>query len=154
MNNGLIPSGGASAILPPDFTFRELPTNTYKLHINEGVKDYISGYTDGADAVKQAIYLILQTERYEYIIYSWNYGVELRDLIGKPLYWCVPEVKRCITEALLQDTRITAVDGWEIETAKNAVGVSLHSIACTNFSIWATMFAYTSACSCLVLRFD
>ena len=38
----------------------------------------ISGECDGVEAVKQAIYNILNTERYQYIIYSWNYGVELK----------------------------------------------------------------------------
>ncbi|MFQ8776837.1 MAG: DUF2634 domain-containing protein [Roseburia sp.] len=28
--------------------------------------------------MKQAIYNILNTERYQYIIFSWDYGVELR----------------------------------------------------------------------------
>ena len=50
--------------------------------------------------------------------YSWNYGVELVELIGQPKEYALPEIKRCITEALLQDDRITAVDGFEFETGK------------------------------------
>ena len=38
-----------------------------------------------------------------------EYGVELADLFGKPLSYALPEVERRITEALLQDDRITAV---------------------------------------------
>lgn len=38
---------------------------------------------DGMEAVKQAVYKILQTERYKYVIYDWNYGVELEDLLEK-----------------------------------------------------------------------
>lgn len=33
--------------------------------------------------MKQAIYKILQTERFEYLIYSWNYGIELNAVVGK-----------------------------------------------------------------------
>lgn len=54
------------------------PTKTYKIKDNR-----IVGFTDGKEALKQAIQLILGTERYEYLIYSWNYGSELNGLIGR-----------------------------------------------------------------------
>ena len=38
-----------------------MPSKTYR----------ISGYIDDKDAIVQAIYLILSTERYESLIYSW-----------------------------------------------------------------------------------
>ncbi len=79
---------------------------------------------------REGIYLILSTERYAYLIYSWNYGVELVELIGQPKEYALPEIKRCITEALLQDDRITSVDGFEFETGKKTVHVTftVHSI--------------------------
>jgi hypothetical protein len=98
--------------LMPDFVFEEFPTNTYRL--NE-IKENISGFTDEQQAMTQAIYLILNTERYEYLIYSWNYGVEFADLFGQPIALCIPEIKRRITEALMQDTRITGVDSFEFD---------------------------------------
>ena len=45
-------------------------------------------------AVKQAVYKIIMTERYQYIMYSWNYGVELLDLFGEPVTYVCPELKR------------------------------------------------------------
>ena len=66
----------------------------------------VVGECDGLEAVKQAIYNILNTERYRYIIFSWNYGVELQDLIGKPMDYAMVEVERRITEALTQDDSI------------------------------------------------
>ena len=85
---------------------------------------------DELESLRQAIYLILSTERYAHLIYSWNYGVELVELIGQPKEYALPEIKRCITEALLQDDRITAVDGFEFETGKKTVHVifTVHSI--------------------------
>lgn len=71
--------------------------------------------------MKQAIYLILRTERYQHVIFSWNYGIELEDLFGMPISWVIPEVKRRITEALLQDTRITAVGDFRFEHSKNKI---------------------------------
>lgn len=97
------------------------PSLTYALDIEHG---RIRGRVDNIESLQQAIYLILNTERYEYLIYSWNYGVEFKELIGQPKDYALPEIKRCITEALLQDDRITAVDGFEFETGKKTVHVT------------------------------
>lgn len=101
-----------------DFEFEELPTNTWELHIEE---NKIYGFTDKLEAMKQAIYLILSIERYEYIIFSWNYGIELLDLYGREMTYVIPELERRIKEALLQDTRITSVENFEFETEKGVV---------------------------------
>ena len=65
--------------------------------------------------------MILQVERYEWLIYSWNYGVELRSLIGQPIEYCLPEIKRRITEALLQDDRITTIENFQFQIKQNKV---------------------------------
>ena len=75
--------------------------------------DRISGFTDDLEAVAQAIYLILSTERYKFIIYSWDYGVELVDLIGQPMPYVMSELPRRITEALTMDDRISDVVDFE-----------------------------------------
>ena len=64
--------------------------------------------------MKQAIYKILQTERFEYLIYSWNYGIELNAVVGKSFQVFASEVKRVIREALLADSRITDVTDFEV----------------------------------------
>ena len=101
-----------------DFEFEELPTNTWELHITE---NRIYGFTDKLEAMKQAIYLILNTERYEHIIYSWDFGIELVNLFGMEITYVIPELERRIKEALLQDTRITSVENFEFETEKGVV---------------------------------
>jgi hypothetical protein len=95
--------------------FTESPTHTFFLDIYGKV---CYGYTDGLKAMEQAIYLILRTERYRHVIFSWNYGIELESLFGMPVSWVVPEVERRIKEALLHDARIAAVDGFEFEIGK------------------------------------
>lgn len=77
--------------------------------------DRISGYIDDLESVIQAIYLILSTERYRFNIYSWDYGVELLDLIGKPMPYVMAELPRRITEALTMDDRIDDVVDFEFE---------------------------------------
>lgn len=98
--------------LQADFEIDEQPTYTHKLNIPN---DRVIGYIDHLEAMKQAIYLILNIERYEYLIYSWNYGVELVDLIGQPIPFVLPEIERRIKEALLQDDRIESVYNFEFE---------------------------------------
>jgi len=100
------------------FTEQEYPSRTYGLDIDRG---RVKGYTDQQEAMKQAIYLILFTERYTYPIYSWNYGVELADLFGKPTTYALPEIKRRVAEALLMDDRIEDVDGWQFAVNRQKV---------------------------------
>jgi phage baseplate assembly protein W len=99
-----------------EFEFIELPSNTYRINDN-----IINGFVDGLDAMKQAVYLILRTARYRYLIYSWNYGIELIDLIGEPIALIIPEIKRRITEALLQDTRIISISNFNFEINKKSI---------------------------------
>lgn len=103
------------------------PSKTYFFDMDNG---RIRGIADELEAVRQAVYLILNTERYDYLIYSWDYGVELKELFGEQKEYAYPEIKRCITEALLQDERITAVDAFEFEAGKksNHIKFSVHTI--------------------------
>jgi len=100
-------------------------SKTYK------ISDYkIQGFTDGLDALKQAIYKMLNTERYEYPIYSFNYGIELESLLGKDPIYVQIELKRRIRECLLQDDRITEVDNFRFEVAGDTIKCTfdVHSI--------------------------
>ena len=83
----------------------------------------VIGMTDGIDAVKQAVHFILGTERFRYDIYTWNYGIELQDLIGKDRDYVCAELKRRITEALLQDERVESVDAFCFQYDRHAVTV-------------------------------
>lgn len=100
-------SGAISVAMTPT-----RPNKTYKMMIDT---DRIQGtITDDLEAVKQAIYKIINTERYKFLIYSWNYGIELEDLFGKPIPYVLPEIPRRIKEALTQDDRIKDVLGFDL----------------------------------------
>ncbi len=88
-----------------------MPSYTYNINRNT---NRISGYIDDKDAIIQAIYLILQTERYESMIYNWYYGVEFDGLIGKNKDYVTSELQRVIREALTEDDRITEVSDFDI----------------------------------------
>lgn len=70
---------------------------------------------DDLEALKQAIYKILATEQFEYPVYSFNYGIAWRQLIGEDKAYVRAEMRRMIKEALLQDSRIQEVDGFAFE---------------------------------------
>ena len=101
-----------------EFAEMRMPGYTHKLIIDQ---DRVRGMTDKADALLQAVYLILNIERYKYAIYSYRYGSELADLIGQPKNYAISEFKRRVYEALIQDDRITDVDSWEFITDKKWV---------------------------------
>lgn len=100
------------------FEIKQQPSKTYKIDLD---KSKIRGYIDELEAVKQAVYKILNTERYKYLIYSWNYGIELEDLFGEPIPYVYSELKRRIEEALVQDDRINSVDSFSFENKKGVV---------------------------------
>lgn len=86
-------------------------SRTYKMS-----GDKIQGFTDELEALKQAVYKVLNTEKYEYPIYGFDYGIELENLIGKDRTYVQIELKRRIRECLLQDERITSVDNFRFES--------------------------------------
>lgn len=98
------------------------PSKNYKMHVQDNI---ISGTCDGLEAMKQVIYKILNTERYRYPIYSWNYGVELSDLVGETVSYVCAEAERRITEALTQDDRIDEVSDFNFDIN------SKHEVVCT-----------------------
>ena len=101
-----------------DIEIVERASNTFYLDTDRNI---VFGFTDGREAVKQAIYLILSIERYQYVILPWSYGVEFTDLFGMPISWVIPEAQRRIEEALLQDTRIKAVDNFDFDVGKRVL---------------------------------
>lgn len=83
-------------------------SKTYKILI-----DGNNGYIDGIESLKQFIYKLLSTEKYNYPIYSFNYGIELENLLGKDYDYIKIELKRRIEECLLDDERINSVNDFK-----------------------------------------
>lgn len=97
------------------------PSFTYNLEYDKDSQ--IRGYCDGDTALKQAVYKIINTERYRYVIYSWNYGIELADLFGQPIPFVYAEIQRRVEEALLNDDRIKSVTDFEFSNNYSDVTV-------------------------------
>lgn len=93
----------------------EMPSYDFKLNMET---NRISGYVEDLEAVEQAVYIMLSTERYEHSIYPCDYGVEFNDLIGEDVEWVIPELELRITEALLTDERILEVNNFEFDRSE------------------------------------
>ncbi|MDE7309818.1 MAG: DUF2634 domain-containing protein [Lachnospiraceae bacterium] len=128
----MIPS--TSGFLKQDFEIEEQPSKTYRMDLNG---DSVRGFCDELEAVKQAVFRILNTERYQYVIYSENYGIETLDLYGEPVTWVCTELERRITEALTVDSRITEVTDFEYETGTKKM---LH-VSFTVHTVYGDIFA-------------
>lgn len=98
-----------------DVEIEKEPDLTYKLGKILNIK------IDGIEAVKQAIYKILNTQRYKYLIYSFDYGIELDDLIGESIPFVCAELPLRIEEALLQDDRIMEISDFTFKVEGNKV---------------------------------
>lgn len=103
------------------------PSYTYKLDFENR---RITGFVDQKEAIKQAIHKILHTERNVYMIYAteegMDYGIELNRLIGKDMSFVKNDIERTITEALLNDERIVAINDFNVKdgTSKNELVIS------------------------------
>lgn len=90
----------------------EQPSQTWKLDFEKGK---VTRVIDNLEAIKQAVFKILQTDRFQYLIYSFNYGHELDTLIGQNPLFVQSEFTRMIIEALTQDDRITGIENMQID---------------------------------------
>ena len=67
---------------------------------------------DGLEAVRQAVEIALDVERFRWTIYSANFGSELDELVGQDEALITAEIPRLVEGALSQDDRIVQVDGY------------------------------------------
>lgn len=94
----------------------EQPSRTYYFDRDTG---RVAGHTDGLEAMRQAVYKVLATERYRHEIYSPQYGAEFADLSGQSMAYVKQELERRITEALKADARVISVEAFRFEQEKN-----------------------------------
>lgn len=117
--SSLLPS--TSDTSPIEVTSDRGPSKTYGVAYEADGR--YKGFIYEREAMKQAIFKILQTERFRYLIYSWDYGIELADLFGMPIPYVLAELPRRISEALLADDRIKKV--YDFDTTYTKKGVVL-----------------------------
>jgi phage baseplate assembly protein W len=104
-----------------DFEELALPNQTWSIDFERNLVG--SNITDLA-AIQQSAKIILSVERFEHLIYSDQYGVELRDLFGESMPYAMSEIKRRVSEALMQDDRILGTENFEFSRTKRSLHVT------------------------------
>ena len=100
----------------------EQPTNTFLIDWSSG---QISGMDEGLKAMRQAVEIVLQNERFRWQIYDSNFGTELEYLIGEEYDYIVSELPRRIEEAFSMDSRILSIENFQFaEQGSGKVTVS------------------------------
>jgi len=81
----------------------------------------------GIDALEVWIYKAILTDRFEYPIYSWDYGTELTDLVGQKFSKGLTESEafRYIKEALMINPYINDVDNLGVTFDGDTVTIKI-----------------------------
>lgn len=98
-------------------------TNDKTFYINYNT-NRIEGYIDGLEAVEQSIISMLSTERYAYLIHTWQYGAVMEKYIGTPYDYIIADVGREITETLLTDNRILRVHSFTFDKNQDEIYIT------------------------------
>lgn len=95
-------------------------TKTYKIDFE---KNKIIGMVDGKEAIAQAIYKALNTIRYDFEIYNWNYGCEIVNIIGQSSKDMEALAEKYIEEAVMVDKRVMGIKNFKAERKKNILEI-------------------------------
>lgn len=81
---------------------------------------------EGLEAIKVWIWLTLQTARYRYYIYSWDYGNEFEDLIGQGYTeeYIEAEAHRMTEDCLLVNENIQSISDFAVNMEKEKLKIS------------------------------
>lgn len=115
----MLPDNNIIDVVDSEINERET-TQTFELNV---VDNTIGGKIDDITALEQAIYLMLNIEADQHIIYPYTYGLQRIDLIGKPVYYVVAILPDRIKETLTRDDRVTDVSDFEFEVVGKKLNV-------------------------------
>lgn len=108
--------------LEDDFETEVLPDRTYRLDF---ANNSINGMIDETRAREQAITKIIMTEAEEYLIYDYDYGCALVDLIGEQPPLVQSDIKDAIETGILADDRFESVEFTDEKLKRGKLTMSL-----------------------------
>lgn len=81
---------------------------------------------ENLDAIEMWVQLALRTKRYEWLIFSWDYGEEYTDLLGYSYTkeYLDSEVERMITECVTQHPYITGIEDLTVEVEEEHLHIT------------------------------
>lgn len=107
--------------LSTPITTQRQPSRTW--YINKETNQ-IEGETDGLAAVRQAVEIILNCERFRWQIYQPYSGVEW-DIIGLDPGYAATMLLRRVTDALMVDDRVRGVTDYQYRVEGNVLTASM-----------------------------
>lgn len=99
----------SSIDLSHGIVFQDQPSLTW---IADPVTKRLRGRGDGWEAVRQAVEVIVNVERFHWQIYSPNFGTDLEGLIGGDPGFVASELQRRLSDAFLPDNRILGISDF------------------------------------------
>lgn len=107
--------------LSTPITTQRQPSRTW--YINKETNQ-IEGETDGLAAVRQAVEIILNCERFRWQIYQPYSGVEW-DIIGLDPGYAATMLLRRVTDALMVDDRVRGISNYQYSVEGNVLTASM-----------------------------
>lgn len=114
------------AVLPtgnlPDVTFQQQPDLTWGI---DKTTNRIRGTVTGWEAVRQAVEIILNVERFRWQIYRPYSGMQWNGLIGQDPGYVAAELQRRIQDALRMDDRVQRISDFSYTVSGDVLTASL-----------------------------
>ena len=104
-----------------DIVIAAQPSKTWSIDRNTWQVAYMD---EGLEAVRQAVEIALNVERFRWQIYNTNFGAELNDLVGDDEAYIEAELPRMVEDALSPDNRVVSVDNYAFSRRGDALSVS------------------------------
>ena len=105
-----MPSHPQGGTLPPQVEITSQPGRTW--YIDKST-NRIRGECDNWLAVRQAVEIILNVQRFRWQIYTPYSGMDWRNLIGNDPGYVAAELQRRVREALLMDDRVLDIRDYQ-----------------------------------------
>ena len=101
--------------------FQEWPTRTYYI---DQTTNRIVGMVDGQQAMRQAVEIILNIERFYWQIYSPYFGMQWDGLIGQSPGYVASELQRRLKDAFSADSRILGLSDFKYTATGDSLTAS------------------------------
>ncbi len=89
--------------------FQDQPSLTW---IADPVTNRLRGWGDNYEAVRQAVEIIVNVERFKWQIYTPNFGTDYDSLLGTDYGYAASELRRRLEDAFLPDSRILGIKDY------------------------------------------
>ena len=116
-----------------DVEMEDLPTNTFLV---DAESEQIAGMNDGIEAMRQAVEIMLTTKRFNYQIYTENFGIELDDLIGEDPDYIESVLPDRVREVFSIDERILGEQNFTFTTIGSSMLITFEVV--TVFGTFST----------------